>query len=143
MRQTTRDLFQDATATSYARVYKALSDLRELFHRAGRFDDSNAKLDEVVKLLASYVAYRRQLVSSFPDGDEKSLIPSLQRAFAETAKLPCYHTHDGLAIFGRRPTLALKEGDDELARKLVVLVRESVDVAFHHKEIGKPFDIVN
>lgn len=143
MRQTTRDLFQDATAASYARVYEALSDLRELFHRAGRFDDSNAKLDEVVKLLATYVAYRRRLVSLFPDGDERSLIPSLQRAFAEASKLPCYHTHDGLPIFGRRPVLALKEGDEELARKLVSLVREAVDVAFHHKEIGKPFDIVN
>lgn len=34
-------------------IYESLAELREEFHRTGRWDDSNAKLDEVVKLFAN------------------------------------------------------------------------------------------
>lgn len=136
------DLFQDPIEAGYSRIYVALSELRELFHRSGRFDDSNAKLDEVVKLLATYIAFRRGLVAAFP-GNGKGLISSLQRSFSEAAKLSCYRTHDGVAIFGKNPSLSLKEGDEELAEKLLRLVEEAGAAAFHSREIGRPFDVVN
>ena len=48
-------LFEDARPSAdYAPIYEDLAELREEFHRSGRLDDSNAKLDEVVKLFATY-----------------------------------------------------------------------------------------
>ena len=50
------DLFTrtDPLRDGYTRIYDALSELREGFHRSGRLDDSNAKLDEVSKLFATH-----------------------------------------------------------------------------------------
>ena len=59
------DLFTPPTERSYRQVYAALSDLRESFHRSGRLDDSNAKLDEVSKLFATYLAFRQQQIGAF------------------------------------------------------------------------------
>jgi hypothetical protein len=46
---------------SYLKIYQGFSELRETFHRSGRLDDSNAKLDEVSKLFATYLAYKNNL----------------------------------------------------------------------------------
>lgn len=37
---------------SYSMFYEILLNLREYFHSYGRIDDSNAKLDEIVKLIS-------------------------------------------------------------------------------------------
>ena len=39
------------TGVDYKLFYEILLNLRETFHSYGRIDDSNAKLDEIVKLL--------------------------------------------------------------------------------------------
>src|SRR5438067_830044 len=131
---------------SYSTIYDSLSHLREVFHKSGRFDDSNAKLDEVVKLLSTYIAYKRGLLKSFPQLDNiptSKLIPELQRAFRQAAQLPCYLNQTGGSIFGSSPSLALRAGDEALARDLVRLVEDAVDIAFANKEAGNPFDVLN
>ena len=47
---------------SYNMFYEILQNLRKYFHSYGRIDDSNAKLDEITKLIAtSYsLAYRER-----------------------------------------------------------------------------------
>ena len=40
------------TGVSYSMFYEILLNLREYFHSYGRIDDSNAKLDEIVKLIS-------------------------------------------------------------------------------------------
>ena len=56
----------------YKQFYNVLLNLREAFHSSGRFDDSNAKLDEIVKLLC--VAYTRAIQDqSFTVLDLKAL----------------------------------------------------------------------
>ena len=132
--------------SSYSTIYDSLGYLREVFHKSGRFDDSNAKLDEVVKLLSTYIAYKRGLLESFPQLQytrTDKLIPELQRAFKQAAKLPCYLNQTGSSIFGASPSLALRIGDEALAVDLLQLVESAVDIAFSNKEAGNPFDVLN
>jgi hypothetical protein len=67
----------------------------------------------------------------------------LQLSLGETIRLKCYLNQDGSSIFGPNPTLALRQGDEALARALVLLVRNAVDAAFSNKELSRPFDVLN
>jgi type I restriction-modification system DNA methylase subunit len=141
-----QDLFSHSPAkSSYFAIYKSLSTMRELFHQIGRFDDSNAKLDEVVKIVAMYLAYRRGLLKQFPNPDEPNLnlIAVLQALFEKTAKLECYLNQDGTSIFGSNPLLSLRTEDEALARFLISLVRTAIDAALLNKELDHPFDVLN
>ena len=133
------DPFQEA----YSRTYAALSQLRESFHRSGRLDDSNAKLDEVSKLFATYLAFKTGQITEFPTTESRALVPALQAAFFETAKLPQYALGNSLTVFGGNPTLAIREGDESIATDLVRLVRQAVDFTFDSRADGRSFDILN
>ena len=127
----------------YARVYDALTELRESFHRSGRLDDSNAKLDEVAKLFAAYLAFKKGEIKHFPQEDSPDLVAELIDAFAQTVALPHYRPADAPSIFGSHPRLALRPGDDTLARDIVRLVRDSVDCAFDGRTSARSFDVLN
>ena len=75
-------LFEDThPSAGYAPIYEGLAELREEFHRSGRLDDSNAKLDEVVKLFATYLAVRLGDIAGFPapvDHPEPDFVARLQ-----------------------------------------------------------------
>ena len=139
------DLFahSDPFQRSYRSAYEAFSALRESFHRVGRFDDSNAKLDEVSKLFATYLAAKLGQISGFPDPASPSLISDLQSAFMETAALSQYDLGSDNTIFGTRPTLSIRPGDELMAKEMVRLVRDGVDLAFDLRDQGQPFDILN
>ena len=139
------DLFAhgDPFQRGYQSTYEAFSALRESFHRSGRFDDSNAKLDEVSKLFATYLAAKLGQVSGFPEPDSTSLVTDLQTAFLETARLPQYDLGGDSTIFGTRPTLSIRSGDERMASDMVRLVRQGIDLAFELRDIGHPFDILN
>ena len=140
---TQQQLGLDPLSEGYEGVYAALGELRESFHRSGRLDDSNAKLDEVAKLFATYLAYRRGMIPTFPSASSAALVADLQRSFSEATRLPQYIGTTGTSIFGSEPRLALREGDEGLAAELVRLVRQCVDTAFQLRDAGKPFDILN
>lgn len=139
------DLFEptDPLREGYARIYDALAELREGFHRSGRLDDSNAKLDEVSKLFATYLAFKNRQIPTFPKVDSPALVPELQSAFVATARLSQYQLGNGSSVFGAQPALAIRAGDESLAADLVRLVRDCVDMAFTLRTEGRPFDILN
>lgn len=140
------DLFsppQDPLKDGYSRIYNCLSELREELHRSGRLDDSNAKLDEVSKLFATYLAFKNGQIPNFPTETSSSLIEGLHSAFAATVKLPNYTSQNGCSIFGIQPTLVIREGDESLAQDLVKLVRNCIDLAFILRTDNRPFDILN
>ena len=139
------DLFahRDPFQRGYQSTYKAFSALREGFHRSGRFDDSNAKLDEVSKLFATYLAAKLGHIGGFPEPDSDSLVSDLQTAFLETARLPQYNLGGDYTIFGTRPTLSIRSGDERMASDMVQLVRQGIDLAFELRDNGHPFDILN
>ena len=76
---------------SYSMFYEILLNLREYFHSYGRIDDSNAKLDEIVKLISiNYematkgqkfsLSYVRK-VANQTTGDEKNVAVGLINVF--------------------------------------------------------------
>ncbi len=139
------DLFTygDSSQQAYVSAYSAFSELRESFHRFGRMDDSNAKLDEVAKLFATYLAFRTGQIGTFPTPDSSMLIGELQAAFSETVELPQYQVEVGTTIFGSQPFLAIRPGDEKMAADMVRLVRRCVDWAFELRDTDRPFDILN
>lgn len=140
----TLDLFNyTPVKAGYVSIYQSLNNMREIFHQTGRFDDSNAKLDEVVKILSMYLAYRKGWISKFPNHSDRDIIQSLQNSFNETVKLEYYRNQDGISIFGANPLLSLREGEENVAKNLVLLVKQAIDTALTSKELSKPFDILN
>lgn len=127
----------------YTSIYQSLTNMREIFHQTGRFDDSNAKLDEVVKILSMYLAFRKGWIAKFPSEQDKGIIQNLRKAFTETINLSYYRNQDGSSIFGANPMLSLREGDESLASTLVLLVKQAIDTALMSKELAQPFDILN
>ena len=128
---------------SYTSIYQSLNNMREIFHQTGRLDDSNAKLDEVVKILAIYLAFRKGWISKFPNEHGQNIIQNLRNSFAEAINVAYYRSQDGNSIFGANPLLSLREGDENLAKTLVLLVRQAIDTALMSKELAQPFDILN
>ena len=139
------DLFtiNDPLRRGYLRTYEALSELRERFHRSGRLDDSNAKLDEVSKIFASYLAFKLGQIGHFPDTSSRGLVHELQLAFTETANLPHYRLSNGSSIFGSQPVLSIRAGDEAMSADIVNLVREGIDLAMEFRTEGRPYDILN
>lgn len=133
----------DALNSGYQAVYQSLGELREAFHRSGRLDDSNAKLDEVAKLFATYLAFKRGFIPKFPDSLHPEFVTDLQEAFRHAAALPCYQMSDGASIFGSNPKLVLRAGDEAFGADLAKLVKKSIDLAFDLRSAGKPFDVLN
>lgn len=139
------NLFDQANPfrAAYSNAYATLSELRENFHRSGRLDDSNAKLDEVSKLFATYLAFKAGHITYFPSAESGALVPSLQAAFLETAKLPQYNLGDGTSVFGNNPTLAIRQEDESLVANMVKLVRQGIDFTLDNRSQGLSFDILN
>lgn len=140
-------LFGEAKpSAAYAPIYEGLAKLREEFHRSGRLDDSNAKLDEVVKLFATYLAVRLGDISGFPeptDAPGPQFVATLQDCYARAASLPYYECASGVSIFGSAPALVLRDSDASLAVRLTRLVMRAVDDAFLHQQLGNPYDVLN
>jgi type I restriction-modification system DNA methylase subunit len=132
-----------AVQTAHTKIYNSLLELRESFHRAGRLDDSNAKLDEVAKLFATYVSFRRGDIPSFPLTTSNSLVKDLSNSFSETTKLDKFILSDGTNVFGQNPSLTLQSEDSDLAKQIVEIVRDAVDTAFSVKTDSEPIDILN
>lgn len=130
-------------ALGYKAIYQSFGELRESFHRTGRLDDSNAKLDEVSKLFATYLSFKRGLINVFPDATDKQLVSKLQTAFVKTAQLDQYKLQNGGSIFGDMPSFALKDEDKEITKQLVEVVVGAIDLAFKLREGNHAFDLLN
>jgi hypothetical protein len=120
---------------SYRAFYGALAELREEFHRTGRFDDANAKLDEIVKLLAIKffedtarpgesrfsLDYLRTLAAS-EFGEPTKIAGALRALSREVLSEGIFRNPDGTSIFGSDPSLGLQETDDAFAARIVNFV---------------------
>lgn len=122
-----------ARDASYADFYRALGALREEFHRIGRFDDANAKLDELCKLLVLKVldgrhplpsGESRLSANSIADfarsafGDHRRTAAALHRVFDDFAgEFP-----GEFAAFGPHGRLNMQTDDDPFADALLPLL---------------------
>jgi len=141
------------TGVNYKLFYEILLNLREAFHSYGRIDDSNTKLDEIIKLimLSYYYAIngkrfslelvRQTAVSQF--GDEDQIAPALRMLFEEAAEAPIYKNIDGTSIFGANATLNVQPSENVFAEKLVSEI-EKIDFLNLIKDSQiSNFDIIN
>lgn len=141
------------TGVNYKLFYEILLNLREVFHSYGRIDDSNAKLDEIVKLimLAYYDALQGKRfsltsikkISLEQYGDEVHIAKALRRAFEKLSEVSLFINDDGTSIFGSNPALNIQETENLLAERLVSEI-EKIDFLYliQNEKISN-FDILN
>lgn len=128
--------------------YSKLAEVRELFHKYGRFDDSNAKLDEIAKYLALYVLEIQKksetdikdLLKQYEVDNTFSLVNNLKELFENIAHNALFLLEDGRSVFGNHPKLNIDNKDNEFAYLLLQLVVSSVDAVL---EGNKNFDLLN
>ncbi len=137
----------------YSAFYSTLGRLREEFHRIGHFDDANAKLDELCKLLVLKVLdsrhphsegksrlsmdYLRSLAVQRHGGSNR-IAAAIHDVFTEIArKFP-----EEMEAFGPRPGLNMSPTDDEFALALVPLL-EVLPVPDSANGNGWEFDGLN
>ena len=138
---------------NYSMFYDILLNLREYFHSYGRIDDSNAKLDEIIKLICtSYslalkgshfnLGYVRETAKrSF--GDENKLAAGLRAVFQREVSGDLFYNDDGTNIFGSNPTLSIQPTEDDLAQKLVSEIEKIDFVYLINNRSYSEFDLVN
>lgn len=135
---------------SYQILYKSLNDLREHLHLSGRIDDSNAKLDEVSKVLAICVAVHYEWIesSNFLDLVNTNRFDSeataiLSESFQKCIDQEKFQNSDGSSIFGALPVLNIQEDDNEFALLLARTIYTAFSQALTHAKNNHSFDLVN
>ncbi|MBI5711438.1 MAG: N-6 DNA methylase [Candidatus Eisenbacteria bacterium] len=140
---------------AYTTYYKTLVALREEFHRTGRYDDANTKLDEIVKLLVMRFHEERRHARGLEDrfsadflsrlaakthGDPARVARALRTLSQETLRSPEYANPDGTSVFGADPCLSIQPTDDAFAVQIVNAVRA---LAVPTGAASGAFDILN
>jgi type I restriction-modification system DNA methylase subunit len=130
--------------------YNEISQLRDLFHKYGRFDDSNAKLDEISKYISIYI-YQLQkeisknnfkkLIAAYEKDKSFQLVPVLKDLFAEVASAKEFLNADKSSIFGNSPILNIDDDDNNFAYHLIKLVVNSIESLRDNG--GYNFDLLN
>lgn len=137
----------------YKLFYDVLLNLREDFHSYGRIDDSNAKLDEIIKIIVmSYykatqgIRFSLRLIKEASVtifGNENQVASTLRIMFEETIKSPLFINKDGTSIFGANPSLTIQPSENLFAEKLISEI-EKIDFVnlISDTEISN-FDVIN
>lgn len=138
---------------NYSLFYDILLNLREDFHSYGRIDDSNAKLDEMIKLICtSYslalsgkrfsLEYVRQVALEH-FGDQNKVAVALRHLCAQEMQKDLFLNADGTNIFGSNPTLAIQPTEDDFAQKLITEIAKIDFVYLIESRSYSEFDLVN
>ena len=134
-----------------SRFNRGLHEIREAFHKTGRLDDSNAKLDEVAKLLAIEIAAAFEPSSGVPSlgslvsvrGGYDGVVRSINDALVKASQLGMYRNQDGDSLLGLNPSLSLADSEGDLAVKLGKLVSETFSEHLKNPDSSKTFEAVN
>lgn len=138
----------------YNKFNDVLLRLREEFHKNGRFDDSNAKLDEIVKLLAisfldaknNYNKFNLDYLEKSAEektGNKENIAIALRSLFEEMTKDTAFYNTDGTNIFGSNPTLNIQESENKFAMELVNEIGELNFKQLIENDDNIEFDIIN
>jgi len=128
-----------------------LLEMRELFHKSGRLDDSNSKLDEITKLLCLEIASVRDADSKVPSLREMldkhtskdGLVGALNHALLLAAKSDILTNYDGESLLGPNPKFNIAESDGALARGLVTIVNNSFNGFLRGVDTSASFEFLN
>ena len=138
---------------TYNKFYDVLLNLREEFHTNGRIDDSNAKLDEIMKVLVvSYYEARRgnkfsldyiKDLSVKKYGNSDNTAKTLRELFEEITKDAMFFNEDGTNIFGANPSLIIQESENQFADKLITELSKIDFLSLIKDGSNSDFDLVN
>lgn len=138
---------------SYDIFYEILLKLREEFHKSGRLNDSNEKLDEIVKILVInfYYAEKHRRVSlkelesvaGEQFGDNKRIVEALQYLFNEAIKDKKFLNQDGSNIFQGDDKIKLQNNDIELVKVITEEISKIDFISLVNNKISTNFDIIN
>lgn len=134
-----------------SRFNSALRDMRELFHRTGRLEDSNSKLDEITKLLCLELVSVKDPYSGVPSlrsildqhESKAGIVKTLNRDLAKAAKSKILRNYNGESLLGPNPRFSLSDSEDFLARKLAVIVFESFNGHIRSSNNSGTFEFLN
>lgn len=141
------------TGVNYKLFYEILLNLRENYHSYGRIDDSNAKLDEIVKLIMlayfealqgksfSLLELKKKSIERY--GNEGYIAKVLRDSFRELAKSKLFMNEDSTSIFGANPTLNIQDTENLLAERLVSEIEKIDFIYLLKKDRLSDFDILN
>lgn len=141
------------SGVSYSLFYDILLNLREYYHSYGRIDDSNAKLDEITKLIAiSYsmakkgekldIAYVRTVAEDKADASF-GIAASIRYIFEEESKDEMFLNTDGTNIFGANASLNIQPTEDDLAEKIISEIEKIDFLNLVEKKQYQDFDLIN
>ena len=141
------------TGVNYKLFYEILLNLRESFHSYGRIDDSNSKLDEIVKLiLLSYYKAKKgekftlELVKKYANdhySDSSQVASAIRSMFEEAVQYPLYRNTDGTSIFGANPSLNIQPTENLFAERLISEIEKIDFVNLVAEDNVENFDIIN
>ncbi len=140
------------TSKLYTEFYSKLKLMREKFHKMGRFDDSNAKLDEVIKLIAIYLYELRkqdnhnrlrQILNRYKQNPDYDIVIEVKRLFKKIIHCSIFQSQSGEPIFSPNSQLNIHNHDKDFAFDLISLVINSIDNIEELNENGNKFDIIN
>ena len=111
----------------------ALDELKEEFHKTGRYDDANTKLDEILKLLvikyfdlknnsSSLDLAHLEKVALAKFGDKKNIANALQSVFSDIAENKMFINKDGSNVFGSNAHLNIQTTDNDFAIKIIKVI---------------------
>ena len=135
---------------TYKELYSSFTNLREHLYSSGRIDDSNAKLDELVKVLAICIAGNRGWIDSSElevlvnfDNQRQLTVKKLRALFKKCIVLPQFKNKDGTSIFGANASLNLQDSEYEYAFLLLKSIYVSFSQVSAHSNSSESFDLVN
>lgn len=125
--------------------------MRELFHGSGRLEDSNAKLDEIIKLLCLEIVSVRDEQSKVPSlreildkyNDNNGLVVGLNNALLLAGKSPILTNYDGESLLGLNPKFNIAESEGTLARALAQIVLNSFNGYLRGNHTAETFEFLN
>ena len=127
-----------------------LQEMRELFHESGRLEDSNAKLDEITKLLCLEIASVRDPKIKVPSlkellnkYTEKGIVPALNEALILASKSLILTNYDGESLLGPNPKFNIAESEENLARALASIVLNSFNGYLRGNHTAETFEFLN
>lgn len=141
------------TGVSYSMFYEILLNLRECYHSYGRIDDSNAKLDEITKLIAiSFSMAKRgekfslnyvRKVAKDTYEDEGKVADAIRYIFEEESKNDLFCNNDGTNIFGANSFLNIQSTEDSLAEKVISEIEKIDFINLLKTKKYQDFDLIN
>jgi len=128
---------------------KGLLEMRELFHKTGRLEDSNTKLDEITKFLCLEIASINDPGAKIPSlgeilsSDREGVVSSLNAALLLASKSKVLMNYDGESLLGPNPKFNLAESEEALAKVLANVVLTTFNGYLREKNSAKSFEFLN